>query len=284
MCLPAPDGLSRFFCYKFWLLYTGYRLNISAYQNKKLMESIFKPAWSRQHGAYITLITSWLIGTLLSRQFYAIHFVILLMLLSGFNFTEFMQDRFLRNSPPSQRKKIWTWIYLTLAVLSGVCVLINVTEFKFILPFFIAAGLIFLLLTKLRLHKNIFSEFLTFAVLSLGGLIAYNPHIQSQFMVMFPLWVLMFFYFSSTIFLVKIRFNRIKITEVFIYLLISCVILFYVWGNVLIVWLVSGLIALRILPLVFMQDWFKKLRITTIGFIETGFQVLFLASILLGLK
>jgi hypothetical protein len=248
------------------------------------MENIFKPVWSRQHGAYITLITSWLTGTLLSEHIYAIHFVILLMLLSGFNFTEFMQDRFLRNSPPSQRKKFWTWFYFTLAVLSGVCVIINVTEFKFILPFFIAAGLIFLLLTKLRLHKNIFSEFLTFAVLSLGGLIAFNPHYQTQIIFMLRLWVLMFFYFSSTIFLVKIRFNRIKITEVIIYLLVSSAVLFYVWGNTLIVWLAAGLITLRIIPLVFIQDWFKTLRITTIGFIETGFQILFLAGILLTLK
>jgi len=248
------------------------------------MDSILKPVWPRQHGAYITLITSWLIGTMLSGHLYAIHFVILLMLLSGFNFTEFMQDRFLRNSPPPGRKKFWTWLYFVIAVLSGVCVFINVTEFKFILPFFIAAGLIFLLLTKLRLHKNIFPEFLTFAVLSLGGLIAFNPHKESQFMIMFPLWALMFFYFSSTIFLVKIRFNRVKIIEVLVYMLVSCVILFYVWGNVLIVWLTAGLIALRILPVVFIQDWFKKLRITTIGFIEIGFQIMFLASVLVGLK
>jgi hypothetical protein len=248
------------------------------------MEYIIKPVWSHQHGAYITLITSWLIGTLLSEQIYAIHFVILLMLLSGFNFTEFMQDRFLRNSPPSKRKKFWTWIYFSLTILSGVCVFINVMEFKFILPFFIVAGLIFLLLTKLRLHKNIFSEFLTFAVLSLGGLIALNPHYQTRFMVMFPLWVLMFLYFSSTIFLVKIRFNRVNIAEVFLYLLVSCVVLFFMWGNTLIIWLTAGLIALRIIPLVFIQDLFKKLRITSIGFIETGFQIMFLISILAALK
>jgi hypothetical protein len=248
------------------------------------MDSIFKPVWSRQHGAYTTLITSWLIGTLLSEHIYAIHFVILLMLLAGFNFTEFMQDRFLRNSPPSRRKIFWTWVYFTLAVLSGVCVFINVTEFKLILPLFIAAGLIFLLLTKLRLHKNIFSEFLTFAVLSLGGLIAYNPHNKTQFMIMFPLWILMFFYFSSTIFLVKIRFNRINIIEVLAYLLLSCFVLFYIWGNSSVVWLTAGLIAMRILPLVLIQDWFKKLRITIIGFIEIGFQIMFLISILLTFK
>ena len=248
------------------------------------MENIYKPVWSRQHGAYITLITSWLAGTLLSEQIFAFHFVILLMLLAGFNFTDFMQERFLRNSPPSQRKKLWTWIYFTLAILSGVCVLINVFEFKFILPFFILAGLIFLLLTKFRLHKNIFSEFLTFAVLSLGGLIAYNPHNQTQLKIMFPLWLLMFFYFSSTIFLVKIRFNRVNIAEVLAYLLTSFIVLFYVWENTLVVWLVLGLIALRILPLVFIQDWFKKLRITTIGFIEIGFQIMFLVCILVSLK
>lgn len=243
-----------------------------------------KPVWSRQHGAYITLITSWLTGTLLSENLYPIHFVILLMLLSGFNFTDFLQDRFLRNSPPSQRKKLWTWIYFTLAVLTGVCVMMNVYEFKFILPFFIGAGLIFLLLTKLRLHKNIFSEFLTFAVLSLGGLIAYNPHNQTQIKVMFPLWMLMFLYFSSTIFLVKIRFSRVRILEVLAYLLISFTVLFYVWGNTSVVWLVSGLIALRIIPVVFIHNLFKQFKITSIGFIETGFQILFLLTILLSLS
>lgn len=248
------------------------------------MENILKPIWSRQHGAYITLITSWLTGTLLSGQIYAIHFVILIMLLAGFNFTDFMQERFLRNSPPSKRKKLWTWIYFTLAILSGVCILINVIEFKFILPFFILAGLIFLILTKFRLQKNIFSEFLTFAVLSLGGLIAFNPHHSTQFAVMFPLWVLMFFYFSSTIFLVKIRFNRVNIAEVLVFLLVSFIVLFYLWENTPLVWFASGLIALRILPLVFIQDRFRKLRITTIGFIEIGFQILFLAGILLTLK
>jgi hypothetical protein len=248
------------------------------------MENILKPVWSRQHGAYITLVTSWLTGTLLSEHIYPIHFVILLMLLSGFNFTEFLQDRFLRNSPPSQRKKLWTWIYSALAVLSAVCVMINVIEFKFILPFFIGAGLLFLLLTKLRLHKNIFPEFLTFAVLSLGGLIAYNPHNQTQIKVMFPLWMLMFLYFSSTIFLVKIRFSRVRISEVLAYLFISFVVLFYIWGNILIVWIVSGLIALRIIPVVFIYNRFKQLKITSIGIIETGFQILFLITILLTLK
>ncbi len=248
------------------------------------MQNIFKPIWPRQHGAYITLITSWLIGTLLSSQVFLIHFVILIMLMAGFNFAEFMQDKFLRNSPPSPRKKFCAWVYFIFAITSGVCVLINVTEFKYLLPFIIIAGLIFLLLTKLKLHKSIVSEFLTFAVLSVSGLIAYNPHNNTSFSNLFPLWLLMFIYFSSTIFLVKIRFERVKIAGIIIYLAASSAALFITWGNVLIVWLTILLMLLRLVPVIIAQEKFKNMKITAIGFIETGFQILFLICILAALK
>jgi hypothetical protein len=248
------------------------------------MENFYKPVWSRQHGAYITLIISWLTGTLLSSSLYAIHFVILVMLLAGFNFTEFMQDRFLRNSPPPPRKKFWTWIYLILAVTSGICVLINVSGFKYLLPIIVLAGLLFLLLTKLRLHKSIIIEFLTFAVLSISGLISFNPHDISSFKSLFPLWILMFLYFSSTIFLVKIRFERVKPLLVIIYFIISSAILYFVWGNVLIIWLTMLLMLLRLLPVIAFQGKYKGLKITRIGFIETGFQILFIICIIYSLK
>lgn len=248
------------------------------------MNSVLKPVWSRQHGAYITLITSWLTGTLLSNEFFLIHFVILVMLLAGFNFTEFMQDRFLRNSPPAPRKKLWEWIYFFLALTSGICVFINVTEFKYLLPFIVIAGLIFLLLTKLKLHKTILSEFLTFAVLSISGLIAYNPHNSTSLSNLFPLWLLMFLYFSSTIFLVKIRFERINSAGIIIYLVLSAASLFLTWGNVPVVWLVILLMLFRLVPVMAAQDKFKNMKITAIGFMETGFQVLFLVCIILTLK
>jgi hypothetical protein len=248
------------------------------------MHNNFIPLWSRQHGAYITLITSWLTGVLLSSSFYLIHIVILIMLLSGFNFTEFMQDRFLRNSPPSPRKIFWTWAYFILALTSAACVLINVSEFKYLLPFIIIAGLFFLVLTKLKLHKSIMSEFLTFAVISISGLIAFNPHDETAFADLFPLWLLMFLYFSSTIFLVKIRFERIHISGINIYLLLSAAALFLSWGNVLIVWLVIFLMLLRLVPVMAAPEKFKQMKITHIGFIETGFQVLFIVCILAALK
>jgi len=248
------------------------------------MNNIFIPVWSRQHGAYITLITSWLAGTLLSENIYPIHFVILVMLLAGFNFTEFTQDWFLRNSPPSPQKRFWTWMYFALAATSGICVIINVTEFKFILPFIEIAALIFLLLTKLKLHKSILLEFLMFAVISLAGLISYNPHNNTTFSNLFPLWLLMFLYFSSTIFLVKIRFERVSVIAVITYLIISTLILFFIRGNELIVWLTASLMLLRLLPVIAAQQWFKNLKITKIGFIELGFQMLFLICILIALK
>ena len=94
----------------------------------------------------------------------------------------------------------------------------------------------------------------------------------------------MFLYFSSTIFLVKIRFERVSVIAVITYLIISTLILFFVWGNELIVWLTAALMLVRLLPVIAAQQWFKNLKITKIGFIELGFQILFLICILIALK
>lgn len=75
------------------------------------------PVWSHQHGAYISLITSWLIGTLLSTSLYWIHAVTLLFLLAGLNFGELVQEYLKKRLDTGLRKKVWTMVYgfLTLA-------------------------------------------------------------------------------------------------------------------------------------------------------------------------
>jgi hypothetical protein len=247
-------------------------------------ENLFKPVWSRQHGAYTTLITSWLIGTLLSTHISYLHPIILLFLLSGFNFSEFLQDTQLRNSPMSKRKKFWYYIYMVVMILAGIYLLFYVPALIYILPVLIIVGAVFLLLTKLRKHKNIAAEFLTFAAISISGLTALNPSEKPELSVIFPVWLLMFLYFSSSIFIVKIRFARVDYKEVITYLLVSSIILLTVLSPKPVVWLTIILMLIRLSPLLFIQEWFSKLKIKSIGFTEVGFQVLFIAVIIAALK
>ena len=247
-------------------------------------ENLLIPIWSRQHGAYTTLITSWLIGTLLSGQIGILHPIILIFLVAGFNFSEFLQDVQLRNSPMSKRKKLWFFIYATAMALSGIFLLFNVPVLVYVLPFLIIVGAVFILLTKMRKHKNITTEFLSFAAISAGGLIAFNPSDEPQFSVLFPVWLLMFLYFSSSIFIVKIRFDRVDYKEVILYLLVSSAILIFVIHPVPVVWLTIMLMFIRLSPLLFIQSWFTRLKIKTIGFTELGFQILFIVIIVSCLK
>lgn len=54
------------------------------------------------------------------------------------------------------------------------------------------------------------------------------------------------------------------------------------WGSI--VWLVISLMLLRLIPVIIVQDKFKNMKITIVGFKETGFQILFLVCILIALK
>lgn len=247
-------------------------------------ENLLKPLWSRQHGAYTTLITSWLIGTLLSAHLSLLHPIILVFLLSGFNFSEFLQDTQLRNSPMSKRKKFWFFTYACVMILTGIYLLLNVPFIIYILPFLILVGAIFLLLTKLRKHKNITTEFLTFAAISISGLIAFDPADKFEFIAVFPLWLLMFVYFSSSIFIVKIRFGRVDYKEVILYLLLSSAVLLIALNPKPVVWFTIALMFIRLSPLLFIQEWLSKLKIKYIGFSELGFQFLFIVIIVLCLK
>ena len=184
----------------------------------------------------------------------------------------------------SKRKKLWFFIYAVVMILSGIYLLFSVPALIYILPFLIVAGAVFILLTKLRKHKNITTEFLTFAAISVSGLIAFDPTDKPHLSAIFPVWLLMYLYFSSSIFIVKIRFGRVDYKEVILYLLVSSAILLLVLHPVQVVWLTIALMFIRLSPLLFIQSWFSKLKIKVIGFSELGFQILFVVIIVTSLK
>lgn len=249
--------------------------------SKRKAEKLWQPFWSRQHGAYVTLICAWLIACLVSGSSSWLQPVILVFLLTGLNASELWQEKITKRAPMKKRKVLWLWLYSAITGVLTIVLLFFSIMFLYFLTLFIAGGLLFLLASKYRKQKSLPVEVLTFGLFSLAGLMAYEPHQAPQFANLFPLWLLMTIYFSSSIFFVKTRLSRVDKTEPLLFLLISFGVLLFAVGIMPAVLATLALIAIRLLPVLVAPKWFRQFKLKTIGFMEMGFQVLFILSLVM---
>jgi len=233
---------------------------------------LVKPVWSKQHGAYVTLITSWLIGTLLSASFSLLHFAVLLLLLSGFNGVELLTDSIKRRSPQSHRRLLWTGIYGIAAIAMTYVMWLNSPFFKAMLPVFAAGGMLFMYLSMKRLQKTIPAELLTFTLFSAAGLLAYKPVHPPDTGFIFNLWIMSSAYFCLSVFHVKYRIKEITAKPLVVYMIAAMAIVLFAGGFSVASLLVSTLIVFKTVPLLASPEAYRALQIKHIGYLEMGMQ------------
>ncbi len=233
---------------------------------------LVRPVWSKQHGAYITLISSWLIGTLLSQSFTIHHIVVLLLLLSGFNGTELFVDSMKRRSPQSQRRWLWMGVYGVAAISMAYVIWQSSPLFQTMLPVLAAGGLFFIFLSIKRLHKTIPAELITFMFFSAAGLLAYNPAHMPDTGFIVNLWILISAYFCLSVFHVKYRIKEITAKLLVGYILIAVAIILFTAGFSVATLLVSTLIVFKTVPLLAAPKAYRALKIKHIGYLEMVMQ------------
>lgn len=248
------------------------------------MSELAKPVWSKQHGAYITLITSWLIGTLLSQSFTIHHIVVLLLLLSGFNCTELFVDSMKRRSPQSQRRLLWTGIYGIAAISMAYVIWQSSPLFKTMLPVLAAGGLLIIFLSIKRLHKTIPAELITFMLFSAAGLLAYNPAHMPDTGFIVNLWILLSAYFCLSVFHVKHRIKEITAKPLVGYILIAVPIILFTVGLSVPSLLVSSFIVFKTVPVLAVPEAYRALKIKHVGYLEMVMQGMLIIIIVLTLQ
>lgn len=238
--------------------------------DKISFSSLLIPVWSRQHGAYISLITSWLVGALLSESMSRTHAVVVIFLLAGLNLGELVQEYLKKQFAVALRKKVWIIVYGFLAAASGFNLLKESITFSFVFPVLVAVSFVYIYLSLKREHKHVLSELLAFASIALAGLIAFNPH-QVPGIEFLKLWILLFCYFGTSVFLVKARFDKVSFKEALSYL-VFCLLLTVSLIDISIALIsVLLLIIAKLLFVVLAIDWYKRLPIVTIGFMEFAY-------------
>jgi hypothetical protein len=93
---------------------------------------LLSPYWSRQHGAYITLISAWFITCIIT-GFSELQLVAVAFLLSGLNLVELLSEKFYRKSIMPARKIFWLSAYLFITVVTGIRLFLFSLEFLFLL-------------------------------------------------------------------------------------------------------------------------------------------------------
>lgn len=228
------------------------------------------PVWSHQHGAYISVITSWLIGTVASDSPAWSQAVVLVFLLSAFQWTELLQEAMKKRFRIVPRKKLWLVLYAATALGTAVWLFRETMNFALLFPCIVGVGAIFLLLSLRRLHKGIVAELLAFSALAFGGLLAYNPSSHPG-RDLVELWILLSAYFGVSVFTVKVRFEKIGLLPLVAYLAAAVAT---VWVTV--DWhggipFLFALMVARLVPALMAGDWYRSLKIRTIGFMELGY-------------
>ncbi|GEM_PF-1363423 len=244
---------------------------------------IIKPVWSKQHGAYVTLITGWLIGMLLSQSFSILHIVILLLLMAGFNGAELLIDSLKRRSPQSHRRLIWMGIYGILAIIMAYVTWMNSPFFQSMLPVFIGAGVLFAFLSVRRLQKTIPAELFTFMLFSAAGLIAYNPAQPPDTSFMVTLWILLSAYFCLSVFHVKYRIKEITAKPLIVYVLAAISVVLVAGSFSVASLLVSTLLIFKTIPLLVSPEAYRSLQIKHIGYLEMVMQGILVLILILAM-
>ncbi len=235
--------------------------------------------WSKQHGAYITLITAWLAAVLASHRIYWLQLGILILLLSGFNFSELIAEKYKRKSPLPKDKAAWMLIYFALALITASLILIVHPFLKYFLPFFLAGSVAFAVLSYKRMQKSPAAELLVFALFSLAGLLAYLPAEDPSSEMFITLFISMVVYFGVSIFMVKVRLHKLPLYSVYLYIVFASMLLLGVTGATKLSLALIVLLIIKSLPVTAFYKWYESLKIKTIGMMETASHVVFVVLV-----
>ncbi len=239
------------------------------------------PVWSQQHGAYISLITSWLVGVVASDERSWSQAFIITFLLAAFQWTELLQEAMKKRFRIVPRKKLWLVLYAAAALGTAVWLFRETKNFALLFPCIVGVGAIFLLLSLRRQHKGIVAELLAFSALAFGGLLAYNP-LSHPGRDVVELWILLSAYFGVSVFTVKVRFEKVGLWPLVGYLAaaVATVSMTVDWHNGLP--FLFALMVARLVPALAAGDWYRSLKIRTIGFMELGYCLVLVMIFVMG--
>ncbi|MCK6600921.1 MAG: hypothetical protein L6Q77_03780 [Bacteroidetes bacterium] len=233
-----------------------------------------KVYWTRQHGAWITMIVSWAYAASVISPLPVFFWILLPWSLAGINFTELASLAWKSGFSRIKKELVFFVLYGLISV-SGLLFLIGSLREPWIFAL-IAFGYFTLLagLFALRLQKSLVGEWLVFSAITLIPFLGSSWISAGKWSVLLIHWLPALLYFCLTPVLLKVRTNELSKWGIIPYLVLATWILLS--GDSLTGHAAAGFILAKGVWVFLAGDRFRRIKIRTIGWIETLFSALFL--------
>jgi len=252
---------------------------------KPKYQAWYRPTFSPEHGVYVVLLVSFLIGAAAAQNWTLATTLALVCAFCGFQAEHPLVLQIKQRSSLKPRFLIWGGFY---AVISGVIALYLYLKYPVVLWIYAAAIAALIVDAVSVLHreqKSIFNELITFAAVCLSAPLAYVATKGTISVGVMGLWALNTLYFSSTIFTVKLRKPKTSsvIPGVVYHAIATLVIFALCWLGSLspATALAFGLALLKFGIVALNQQWYRTAKIQFVAMLETGTTFAFLIIVAL---
>lgn len=242
-------------------------------QSKARRSSWYYPTISPQHGVYVVLIVSFLIGAAAAQTWTWTTTLALLCAFCGFQAEHPLVLQIRQRSSLKPRFLLWGGLYGSAAIAIALYLYLQHSILLWIYAGAIVALLLDAVAVLNRDQKSILNELITFAAVCLSTPFAYAATTGRISPLVLGLWVLNTLFFGSAIFSVKLRKPKTSsLTPGVIYHAIATLITIALYSSgvlPLAATLAFGIVLLKFGWIGWQQAWYRTASIRTIALLET---------------
>lgn len=242
-------------------------------------KSLFSPILSAEHGATISLVVCFLIGVMIAGEWNSQTTLAAMTAFGAFQ-VQGPLAYLVRRRKIDARRFLWGAIYGIMGGLGAALLLFTIPDLDRIYIVAAATLAINLVWVYLKDQKSVLNELAIFAALSLALPFAYTATKGVMLQELLGYWLLATAVLSSSIFTVRLRLIGDKaLSAVAAYHIIAMSMVFMLVRAELLrpEFAYTFLIPIaKVLVILFQMDKYRALKLTTIGFMETGLSLIFM--------
>lgn len=241
----------------------------------------YRPTFSPEHGVYVVLLASLLMGVATAQQWTGMTALACLSAFAGFQAEYPLVLQIKQRRSWKTRFLVWGGIYAGIALGIGGYLLLQVPVLLWLFLGAIGAFAIDAISVFYRQQKAIANELLTFAAVCLAAPFAYAATTGTLTPEIWGVWALNSLFFSSAIFTVKLRKPKTaSLWPGLIYHAIASLLIAVLCGLELLSPFTATAFIFALLKFAFILarlNWYQTTKIQNVAVLETLFSLLFLA-------
>jgi hypothetical protein len=247
----------------------------------------YQPTLSPEHGVYIILICSFLMGAAAAQNWTGNTSLAFLGAFLGFQAEYPLSIQFKQRKTIKPRFLFWGLLYSLCALIIAMWLSLQTTTLLWVYLAVTFAFVFDFIEIFYKQRKSIINELVTFAAVCLSAPLAYLTIIDNFTPLILGLWLLNTVYFSNSIFTIKLRKPKTNsLQPAIIYNLIAIAICggLY-WFNYLglITVLAYSLALIKLIVIIWQREWYLNVDIKYIAIIETITALIFLLIVSLSI-